>query len=34
MEFIDNFKCPITLQYFRNPTTLSDGITYKYREIT
>jgi len=28
------FKCPITLQYFRNPTTLSDGITYEYKEIT
>ena len=25
--------CPITHQYFRNPTTLSDGYTYEYECI-
>ena len=32
-KLLENIKCPITQQIFRNPITLKNGITYEYEAI-
>lgn len=32
-NILTDLFCPITREYFRNPVTLDDGITYEYEAI-